>query len=84
MMHGYSGMGWGAGLFGGSVMLVVVALAVVGVAALVGGWRGGAVAPVRPGPERILDERLARGEIDIEEYIRCRDVLRTAPHHPPP
>ena len=27
-------------------------------------------------PLRILDERLARGEIEIDEYTRRRDVLR--------
>ena len=27
------------------------------------------------GPRRILDERLARGEIDPDEYQRLRDVL---------
>ena len=27
-------------------------------------------------PTRILDERLARGEIDAEEYRHLRDVLR--------
>ena len=26
-------------------------------------------------PRRILDERLARGEIDTDEYLRLRDVL---------
>ena len=26
-------------------------------------------------PRRILDERLARGEIDAEEYQRLRDIL---------
>jgi putative membrane protein len=26
-------------------------------------------------PERLLDERLARGEIDVETYERLRDVL---------
>ena len=26
-------------------------------------------------PRRILDERLARGEIDSDEYLRLRDVL---------
>lgn len=31
----------------------------------------------RPGEaKRILDERLARGEIDAEEYARLRDLLR--------
>lgn len=28
-----------------------------------------------PGPRRILDERLARGEIDVEEYRRLRRAL---------
>ena len=27
----------------------------------------------------ILDERLARGEIDTEEYQRLRDVLQSGP-----
>ncbi|MDC5696853.1 SHOCT domain-containing protein [Intrasporangium calvum] len=29
-------------------------------------------------PLRLLDERLARGEIDLEEYQRTRNVLRNA------
>ena len=29
------------------------------------------------GAERILDERLARGEIDTDEYTRLREVIRT-------
>ena len=32
----------------------------------------------RSDPKAILDERLARGEIDAEEYRRLRDVLRGA------
>ncbi len=38
--------------------------------------RGGA--PGGPGPEplRILDERLARGEIEEEEYKRRRDLIK--------
>ena len=31
---------------------------------------------------RILDERLARGEIDTEEYQRLREVLDGAGHRP--
>jgi len=57
-------------------MLIGLALAVVGVVALVRG--GDSLAADRRAPEQILDERLARGEIDIEEYIRCRDLLRSA------
>lgn len=29
------------------------------------------------GPRQLLDERLARGEIDAEEYRRLRDLLAT-------
>jgi putative membrane protein len=29
-----------------------------------------------PGPLHILDERLARGEIEIDEYARRRDLLK--------
>ncbi len=29
------------------------------------------------GAEQVLAERLARGEIDKDEYIRLRDILRT-------
>jgi len=42
----------------------------------------------KPGPEhrgddarRILDGRLARGEIDVEEYHRLRDLIDTGTHH---
>jgi putative membrane protein len=35
-------------------------------------------APRSGGPERILAERLARGEIDIEEYERRRAALRSS------
>ena len=31
-------------------------------------------------PWEILDERFARGEIDVEEYRARQDVLRTAVH----
>jgi len=34
------------------------------------------VDPVPNDPEHILKERFARGEIDVEEYERRREVLR--------
>ncbi len=34
------------------------------------------VDPGTNNPERILKERFARGEIDVEEYERRREVLR--------
>ena len=30
----------------------------------------------------ILDQRLARGEIDAEEYQRLRDLIDSGGHHP--
>ena len=33
-------------------------------------------------PKRILDERLARGEIDAEEYRRLRDLMTGLPDQP--
>ena len=57
------------------MMLAFVALIVLVVVALTGESRGGARFG-REGPKDILDERLARGEIDIEEYTRRLDVLR--------
>ncbi len=33
-------------------------------------------------PKRILDERLARGEIDAEEYVRLRDLMGGTPDRP--
>jgi len=42
-------------------------------------WPGPRREPERHGPdapERILDQRLASGEIDIDEYERLRDALQ--------
>jgi uncharacterized membrane protein len=88
MMFGYGhaggGPGWGA------------AITLLGVIVVVGllSWAAYAVARTRsrrhgPGgdtadPGSILDERLARGEIDADEYTRLREVmgLRQAPARP--
>ena len=37
----------------------------------------------RGGARRILDERLARGEIDTDEYRRLRDVLASGDNRSP-
>jgi uncharacterized membrane protein len=34
------------------------------------------------GARHILDQRLARGEIDAEEYRRLRDIIDLDGHHP--
>jgi putative membrane protein len=77
MMFWYSGHWafWQAGLMWGG-MIVFWGLLIWGIYAVIssstrrpGGKERGADA------RRILDERLARGEIDAEEYRRVRDVL---------
>lgn len=71
-MHWHNGYGIG---YGGVVMALIVLL-LLGVTAAVT-----VVATRRtrddPGSaERILEARLARGEIDAEEFLRVRDLLR--------
>jgi putative membrane protein len=75
MMDWYGGMSWGGWLIACLTMLAFVALIVLVVVALTGESRGAAQFG-RDRPKDILDERLARGEIDIEEYTRRLDVLR--------
>jgi putative membrane protein len=62
--------------------LLVVALLIVGAILVTrmivnsrGAMSGGAAAA--SGPQRILEERFARGEIDEEEFRRRRDILRS-------
>jgi putative membrane protein len=82
MYDGHDGWGWGAWLAMGLMMLafwgVIAALVVVVVRS--SGWRarapGEAAEQPRDDALRILDERFARGEIDVDEYTRRRDVLR--------
>ncbi len=78
--HG-DGVGWASWLLIGLMMLVILVAIVWGIFLI---WRmtaGDAPAkdapePVPPTPEAILQERLARGEIDPEEYRRRLDALR--------
>ncbi|PSL57330.1 putative membrane protein [Saccharothrix carnea] len=72
-MHWYNGYGVGYG----GVMMVLIGLLLLGVAVAI------TVLAMRRTPDdsgsaqRILETRLARGEIDAEEFQRVRDLLRT-------
>ncbi|MGA9375883.1 MAG: SHOCT domain-containing protein [Mycobacterium sp.] len=76
------GHGWGWG--GGVLMTVVMALFLVAlIVAIVMAIRylgGSSPAPresrPRPGPENVLAERFARGEIDEDEYRSRLSLLR--------
>ncbi|WP_310828708.1 SHOCT domain-containing protein [Paenibacillus pedocola] len=71
MMMGY---GFGFGIFG----LVINFLLILGVVYWVIKWvRGGGESHINDNtPERILNERFARGEITEEEYLRMKRILR--------
>ncbi|AZS15503.1 SHOCT domain-containing protein [Paenibacillus lutimineralis] len=68
------GYGFGFGMFG----MIINFLLIVGVIYLVIRWvRGeGTNRHIESTPERILDERFARGEISEDEYFRMRSILR--------
>jgi putative membrane protein len=78
MHDGIGVLGW---LLMAFLLLLLIAL-IVGVVLLVvrSSGRGGALAGrggAKPSPaEHMLDERFARGEIDEEEYLHRRSVLR--------
>jgi putative membrane protein len=79
--HMWGGWGYGHG-FGWLFMLILI-VALVGVviftAVRTGRGHSPSVGGSRPGPQQtaldILDERLARGEIDLEDYEKRREVL---------
>ena len=52
---------------------------IVGIAVIV--WAVTTLFPSQPhrDPQQILDERFARGELDVDEYRRRRDELSTQP-----
>ena len=77
MMDGY---GMGAGGWTLMIIFWIALIAIVGlaIARLFPASRGEATTddkPAAPSPEQVLDDRLARGEIDVETYERLRGVL---------
>jgi putative membrane protein len=81
MMDWDAGMGWGSWLIACTMMFAFLALIVLVVVALARGSRGGFGTGRAPAKE-ILDERLARGEVDVEEYTRTLDTLSGGEHLP--
>jgi putative membrane protein len=75
--------GWGAGWWLVAAVFMVVCL-------LMMGRMMGHGHPARGGhdrgdePERILADRLAKGEIDVEEYERLLETLQRADHSASP
>ena len=78
--HGMWGGGW-VGMTFGLVMMIAVVAAIVAVIVLLfralGGGHGGQASPRRDGKTAldILEERFARGEIDVQEFEERRRLL---------
>ena len=75
-MGWHDDLGWWAWLTMSLGMVIFWGLVVWGIALLLRG-RGGTLNNERPSPEKILDERLARGEIDEREYRRRLEALHS-------
>ena len=80
MMWWHNGMGWGGWVVMTLTMVAFWSLVVFAVVAIFRGDREieQDQSPRGPDPERILDGRFARGEIDLDEYHARQDALRGA------
>lgn len=79
-MWWHDGMGWGGWILMTLTMVAFWSLVVYGLLALFRGYpdtRANQSGEERD-PMQILDERLARGEIDVDEYQARLDALRVA------
>ena len=78
MMFGYhDGVGWGGWVLMALAMVVFWGLVIYAIFALFRSapTPGSGPDEAAADPRRILDERFARGEIELEEYQACRDAL---------
>ena len=88
MMGWYNGnVGWGGWILMSLMMVAFWALVILAVVAIFRGTskdteRGDRV--THRDPMQILDERFARGEIDVDDYHARREVLHAAMHDGPP
>lgn len=83
MMYHWNGGAWGAGAWVGMALMMIVfwgAVAALVVYVVRASGRRDDGAPAGAGgpadAARVLDERFARGDIDVEEYTTRRDALR--------
>lgn len=75
----HDGVGWGGWILMTLAMVAFWALVVLAVVAIFRGTQRPWSSPgVHRDPFEILDERLARGEIDEDEYHRLASALRAS------
>jgi len=79
MMWSNNGMGWGGWIVMTMAMLAFWSLVVFALVVIFRGDRDARSGPQQShgrDPMQILDERFARGEIDVDEYHARQQVLR--------
>lgn len=80
MMYGWDGWGWGGWslmVLGMSALWVLVISGVIIAIHYVSEGDRRTTTRLRPnGPEDVLAQRFARGEIDSDEYLRCLSTIR--------
>ncbi len=81
MWYWGGGFHWWGWLFGGLALVAFWVLVVWAIWAIWAGARRPSEDRQPPDSRRILDERLARGEIEPEEYWRLRDILEGRREH---
>jgi putative membrane protein len=80
-----TGVGWGWWLVAAIVDVVLWLVIIYGAVSLIRAIRTRNRLPrdaeaARPAPRDVLDHRLARGELTVDEYERRRRLLETEPH----
>ncbi|MGN6333890.1 MAG: SHOCT domain-containing protein [Motilibacteraceae bacterium] len=75
MMDWYGGLGWGGWVWMTLMMLAFWSLLIGGGFLLYRGIRGAEHTSHESDAAHLLDERFARGEIDVEEYRARRELL---------
>ena len=79
MMDGWDGgmsaVGWTLMIIFWIALVALIGLAIVRLVPSSSGRADDGRGSERPSPERLLDERLARGEIDLDTYRRLREAL---------
>ena len=83
MMDGYYGHGTGGGEWVVMILLMLVFWALLVFGAVLAyraltdrSSTGSRATPSKGNAQEVLEERFARGEIDVDEYTRRRDLLR--------
>jgi len=74
--HGMHGYGFGYNFWFIALIVLIIILIIIGIMLLVKNSRNKNEAPTSSTAFKILKERLAKGEIDEDEYDRLKEKLK--------